>query len=286
MSSHDDHGHDKDPIILTSGRRMGKGLLIILITLGVGSAIIVPFFDQMYANPPPVTQIRTPPPPGEPPQTGGPTIISILSGAAVQGNDDYNPDNANVPIEGVGSEIVWDNLDTVPHTATSGTGNNDPNKGKLFDTGIINANDKSANIVLKGVSEGDVIDYFCFIHEYMKGQITVAAAGEGAQTGGGAAAGPTINVLQGAAVQGNPSFDPEELTAKKGDEVNVVNQDNVPHTITSGTGNNDPNKGKLFDTGIFNGGASAKISLADVNPGKYDYFCFVHEYMKGKLIVE
>jgi plastocyanin len=204
----------------------------------------------------------------------------------VQGNDDYDPDIAEVPIEGIGSEIVWDNLDNVPHTATSGTDNNDPDKGKLFDTNIINANEKSANIVLEGVSEGDIIDYFCFIHEYMKGQLRIVAAGEGAQAGGGASAGPTINILQGAAVQGSPDYDPEELTAKKTDEINVVNQDNVPHTITSGTDNNDPDKGKLFDTNIINGGESGKISLAEVEPGVYDYFCFVHEYMKGKLIVE
>jgi plastocyanin len=285
MSSHDDHGHEKDPIILTSGRRMGKGLLIIAITLGVGAAIIVPFFDEMYSHAPPVTKIRVTPPPSEPPQTGGPTVISILSGAAVQGNDDFKPDNAQVPIEGGGSEIVWDNLDTVPHTATSGTSNTDPDKGKLFDTGIINQNAKSANIVLNGVKEGDVINYFCFIHEYMKGQLTIVAAGEGAQTGG-AGSGPTINIPQGAAVQGNPSFDPSELSAKKGDEVSVVNQDTVPHTITSGTSNTDPDKGKLFDTSFIMAGESAKISLAALDPGEYNYFCSVHEYMKGKLKVE
>ena len=57
--SHDEHGHEKEPIILTSGRRFGKGLLIVVITLAVGAAIVIPFFDEMYKNPPPVTQIRT-----------------------------------------------------------------------------------------------------------------------------------------------------------------------------------------------------------------------------------
>src|SRR5215218_1605878 len=58
----------------------------------------------------------------------------------------------------------------------------------------------------------------------------VQTAGGGNQTGatggGGAAAGggPTINILEGAAVQGSPDYDPDELTAKKGDEVTVVNQ--------------------------------------------------------------
>jgi len=284
--SHDDHGHDKDPIILTSGRRMGKGLIIVVATLAVGAGIIVPFFDQMYSTPPPVTQIRTPPPPGQGPQTGGPTIIVIPNGAAVQGNPAYEPANAEVPIEGPGSEIVWDNLDTVPHTATSGTGPDDADSAALFDTGIINANDDSDRIVLEGVNEGDVIDYYCIVHPYMTGQLTIVAAGEGAQSGGGAAAGPTLNILQGSSVQGSDDYDPDPLTVKVGDEVNVVNQDTVPHTATSGTGPTDAEMGAVFDTSIINGGDSATISLAEVDPGEYDYFCLVHPYMTGTMIVE
>ena len=274
-------------MIITSGRRFGKGLLIVIITLAVGAAIVVPFFDAMFKNPPPVTQIRVPPPPNEQPQTGGPTVISIQRGAAVQGSPDYDPDDGQVPTKGPGSEIVWDNLDNVPHTATSGTGNSDPDKGSIFDTGIIMASEKSDNIVLKGASEGDVINYFCSIHEYMKGQLTMGGEGEGAQTGnGGVASGPTINILSGAAVQGSPDFDPDPLTAKKGDEVAVKNNDNVPHSVTSGTGNSDPEKGELFDTNIIMAGQSSKISLAEIDPGEYNYFCIVHEYMKGVLTVE
>src|SRR5215211_4965013 len=120
----------------------------------------------------------------------------------------------------------------------------------------------------------------------------VQTAGGGNQTGatgggGGAAAGggPTINILEGAAVQGSPDYDPDELTAKKGDEVTVVNQDTVPHTATSGTGATDPNSAKSFDTSIINGGESATISLAQVEPGQYDYYCMIHPYMTGKITI-
>src|SRR5215217_2729170 len=87
----------------------------------------------------------------------------------------------------------------------------------------------------------------------------VQTAGGGNQTGatggggGAAGGGPIINILEGAAVQGSPDYDPDELTAKKGDEVTVVNQDTVPHTVTSGTGATDPNSAKSFDTSIING---------------------------------
>src|SRR5215211_4242634 len=118
----------------------------------------------------------------------------------------------------------------------------------------------------------------------------VQTAGGGNQTGatgGGAAAagGTTINILEGAAVQGSPDYDPDELTAKKGDEVTVVNQDTVPHTATSGTGATDPNSAKSFDTSIINGGESATISLAQVEPGQYDYYCMIHPYMTGKITI-
>jgi plastocyanin len=296
--SHDEHGHDKEPIIPTSGRRLGKGLLIVGITLAVGAAILVPFFDAMYKNPPPVSLIRAERPPSTEPPEAGTTTIAILQGASTQGSPDFDPDAAQVPL---GNKIVWENQDTVPHTATSGTGADDANSGQVFDTDIISPNEKSEAIELADAKEGDTINYFCTLHPYMTSEITIAAAGAGAGqgdnqtggagnqsggTGGSAAAGATLNILEGASAQGSPAYDPDPLTAKKGDEISVVNQDSIPHTVTSGTGNSDPEKGSLFDTSIINGGESAKISLAEVDPGEYDYFCIVHEYMKGKLTVE
>jgi plastocyanin len=117
------------------------------------------------------------------------------------------------------------------------------------------------------------------------GNQTAGGGNQTGATGGAAAGGPTINILEGAAVQGSPDYDPEALTAKKGDEVTVVNQDTVPHTVTSGTGSSDPNSAKSFDTSIINGGESATISLAQVEPGQYDYFCMIHPYMNGKITV-
>src|SRR5215213_4543421 len=114
-------------------------------------------------------------------------------------------------------------------------------------------------------------------------QTGATGGGGGGAAGGGG--GPTINILEGAAVQGSSYYDPDELTAKKGDEVTVVNQDTVPHTAASGTGASDPNSAKSFDTSIINGGESATISLAQVEPGQYDYYCMIHPYMTGKITV-
>jgi plastocyanin len=310
MSSDDDsHSHDKEPIILTSPRRLAKGLVIIVAMMAIGAAILIPFFGAMAKNPPPVTQLRTERSAAQQQQApaagAGTTAITILQGAAVQGSPDYDPDKAQVP---VGNKIVWDNQDTVPHTATSGSGPSDPNNAKLFDTGIITGGEKSNPVEVKGAKQGDTITYHCTVHPYMTGELTITAGGQGsgAQTGGNATAGnatgaaqtgatgaggaaagggPTINILQGASIQGSPDFDPEQLTAKKGDEVTVVNHDTVPHTVTSGTGPSDPNSAKQFNTSIINGGESAKLSLAQVNPGQYDYYCMIHPYMTGKMTV-
>ena len=305
MSSDDDsHSHDKEPIILTSPRRLTKGLVIIVAMMAIGASILIPFFGAMAKNPPPVTQLRTERPAaqqqqGAPAAGAGTTAITILQGAAVQGSPDFDPDKAQVP---VGNKIVWDNQDTVPHTATSGSGPSDPNNAKLFDTGIITGGQKSNPVEVKGAKQGDTITYHCTVHPYMTGELTITAAGGqgGAQTGGNATAGnatgaaktgaaggggPTINILEGASVQGSPDFDPEQLTAKKGDEVTVVNHDTVPHTVTSGTGPSDPNSAKQFNTSIINAGESAKLSLAQVNPGQYDYYCMIHPYMTGKMTV-
>jgi len=289
MSSHDDHSHEKEPIIITSPRRMAKGLAIVIVTLAVGAAILIPFFDEMYKNPAPVTQIKKPtttPPASTPPAEAGTTAISILQGASTQGSEAFKPDRAEVP---AGNKVVWQNDDTVPHTATSGTGAEDSNKGKLFDTSFINGGEKSKAVELTGSKEGDTINYFCTVHPYMKGEIKVTAKEAGGQTGGetgGTSGGPTIKILEGASAQGHQAFDPKELTAKKGATVQVINQDTVPHTVTNGKDMSDPNKGKLFDTSFINGGESAKIDLSKVDPGEYDYFCEVHPYMTGKMKVE
>jgi plastocyanin len=291
MSSHDEHGHEKEPIIITSPRRLGKGLAVMVIALAVGAAILIPNFNAMYKNPPPVTQLQLSQPAPAPAAEAGTTIVAILQGASVQGNPAYKPDPASVPVS---NKLVWQNQDNVPHTATSGTGASDPNVGKIFDTGIINGGEKSKAIALTNAKAGDSISYHCTIHPYMQGKITVTAAQAGgggqagnASGGGGAApSGPTIKILQGASAQGSKPFDPEELTAKKTDTVQVINQDSVPHTVTNGKDQNDPNAGKLWDTSIIDGGKTAQISLSKVSPGEYDYHCTLHPYMQGKLKVE
>jgi plastocyanin len=247
--------------------------------------------------------------------------INIPMGASVQGSPDYNPDTGEVPVN---EKVIWVNGDTVPHTATSGTGMEDPDSGTVFDTSIINGGESSAPQELKGVKEGDEVPYYCAVHPYMTSKLTVTAASAGggsaatatnatttnattttttgATTGGAASNTPntptttpatttttaaaTLTIPAGAATPGNPAYEPASLTVKKGDAIDVVNKDSSPHTVTSGTGLEDPNAGKMFDTSIINAAASAQLATADLEAGEYDYHCAVHPFMTGKIIVQ
>jgi plastocyanin len=330
---------DESHIIRTTGRRMAKGLAIIVVVIAFGAAVAVPNWHNFAKNPPPVSTITTKAassggteggtttagggasssgatsgggtaassqPAALPP---GATAITILAGASVQGNPNFQPADSKVPLA---SKVVWQNKDTTVHTATSGSGPTDANSGKAFDTKMINAGSNSDPIEIKNVKVGEVLAYYCQIHPYMTAKLTVtaasassssssssqgnatsspAAAGAGgaagtASTSPTAASGPTLSIPQGASVQGNPSYQPATLSVKAGDTVQVQNKDQSPHTVTSGKTLEDPNKGKDFDTSIISPSASAKISTASLKPGEHPFHCDLHPYMTGTLKVQ
>jgi plastocyanin len=95
----------------------------------------------------------------------------------------------------------------------------------------------------------------------------------------------TINILKGASTQGNPSYGPDPATATSDALVTWVNQDNVPHTATSGTGPDDPNAGKLFDSSIIAANAKYSVPASKIGKGDVSYHCTVHPYMHGKITV-
>jgi len=95
--------------------------------------------------------------------------IQIAKGSSNEGCDKgnkcYSPYEAKVS---VGGTVTWVNKDTATHTATSGIIANGPD-GK-FDTGLISAGGKFSQ---KFDTAGSY-DYFCMIHPWMKGKVTVS----------------------------------------------------------------------------------------------------------------
>ncbi len=118
-----------------------------------------------------------------------------------------------------------------------------------------------------------------------------SAQSTGGGGGGGSSAQPTVQpgtleIPSGASTQGNPPYAPATLTVKKGDVITVTNKDTAPHTVTSGTGPDDPKNAKSFDSSIIMPGKTAKINTSTLEPGDYPFHCTVHPHMKGTLTVK
>jgi len=74
----------------------------------------------------------------------------------------------------------------------------------------------------------------------------------------------------------NFTFGPKELTVPVGTTVKWVNHDDIPHTVA--------NKDNLFRSKALDTDDSYSYTFA--NAGKFDYFCGLHPYMVGKIIVK
>jgi len=74
----------------------------------------------------------------------------------------------------------------------------------------------------------------------------------------------------------NFSFLPQDITVAPGTMVTWVNQDDIPHTVTSTA---DLFKSKPLDT-------DDKFSFTFDKSGTYEYHCSIHPKMTGKVIVQ
>ena len=146
---------------------IAKGLVIVVIVslisvIAIGAVIIVPLLNDTDTSratntndDETITTTTT---------TNAGTIIAMK-------DSDFEPEYTRVPLN---DDIVWVNHeDDPPHTATSGTGAEDPNSGKMFNTDIINGGDQSNPVHLKGLKVGDEIPYYCMVHPSMTGKLII-----------------------------------------------------------------------------------------------------------------
>ncbi len=90
-----------------------------------------------------------------------------------------------------------------------------------------------------------------------------------------------IAIVKGANLANNPQFYvPATVTVVIGvnDTITWVNDDVTAHTVTS------TNPQGLFDSGTF--GTGAKWSYTFTQPGTYSYYCTIHPFMKGTVVVK
>ncbi|MGI0004010.1 MAG: cupredoxin domain-containing protein, partial [Candidatus Nitrosotenuis sp.] len=78
-------------------------------------------------------------------------------------------------------------------------------------------------------------------------------------------------------------FIPSTVEIGVGGTVTWTNDDTAAHTVTSGSIAADGPDG-TFDSSIFMAGKTFEFTFDEA--GEYDYFCVVHPWMTGKVIVE
>ena len=106
--------------------------------------------------------------------------------------------------------------------------------------------------------------------------------------GGGSDNNASVSVPVGTAVPGceetNECYLPYEVTIDVGGEVTWSNDDTAAHTVTSGSAADGPDG--LFDSGLFMAEAKFSVKFDGYEPGNYNYFCMVHPWMEGIVVVQ
>jgi plastocyanin len=200
--------------------------------------------------------------PGNAEDQGGGVVTLPVGSLEVRivGDDagDFVPGELTVD---AGQSVTFVNIHSDEHTAT----------GSGFDTGIIPDEGGTATVVL---DTPGVFPYACQIHPEMTGVIRVrdenGVVPETQTASQEVPAGATtVRIV-------NLAFDPAQITIATGTAVSWVNEDSVPHTVTSTDG--------TFDSGIFDPGANFTWTFDQ--SGSFPYACQLHPQMRGTVIAE
>jgi plastocyanin len=100
--------------------------------------------------------------------------------------------------------------------------------------------------------------------------------------------GSNVSIVSGAETLADKAFSPNPMNVKVGDTVTWTNDDSQAHTVTSGKGENDPDKGKVFDSSPnFNPllAPGQTFQHKFTTAGDFPYFCQVHPTMIGTVVV-
>lgn len=84
------------------------------------------------------------------------------------------------------------------------------------------------------------------------------------------------------------AFEPNPININVGDTVIWTNNDSTPHTVTSGTGPDDPSSGQAFDSSpnfspLWVPGDTFSHTFTEA--GEFPYYCALHPNMIGTVIV-
>ena len=144
----------------TSSHAYGIGVIALII--GMGASIL--FYTSFYlpeSLEKPSVDIHILEPTGN-------FIINIVEGAALEGNDNYVPNNPKITLT-VDNHVIWMNDDMTPHTVTPDHRHSDSYSGDFGSTGVIKSGDSYEFLF----TEPQELHYHCDPHPWMTGSLIV-----------------------------------------------------------------------------------------------------------------
>jgi plastocyanin len=94
----------------------------------------------------------------------------------------------------------------------------------------------------------------------------------------------STSIVPGASAPNNPKFyDPSPTNVAVGTTVTWTNNDATLHTVYSGTPDDSANSGKLFQSTYMAKGQTFEHKFDTA--GTFDYYCTLHPFMLGKIVV-
>ena len=231
--------------------------------------------------------------------------VNVSSPGCESNNECYLPYSLEIRS---GDTISWSNDDTAAHTVTS---KNADGPDGVFDSSLFMA----GNTFEFTFDEAGTYSYFCMVHPWMTGEIIVneieemivqeIAVGEPNPSGiepevipvepvvvpapespptEKRAAPVQVTMAQGSGIPGcettNQCYLPYQVEIYSGEPVVWINADSAAHTVTSGLpGTPDA----FFDSGMIMPNQTWEFMFTD--SGEHDYYCMVHPWMTGKVIV-
>ena len=98
-----------------------------------------------------------------------------------------------------------------------------------------------------------------------------------------ASSGNQVNISPGSSSPSNAKFfEPVVLNVPVGTTVSWKNSDSTLHTVTSGIAESGTS-GTLFDSSYLAAGKTFQYTFSKA--GTFDYFCELHPFMKGQVMV-
>jgi len=188
-----------------------------------------------------------------------------------------------------GGMITFANNDSAAHTSTAGTPADGPSGA--WDSSLVMMNSAYTTPALD-VGE---YPYYCAVHPWMTGLVIVTDehdattsepepedVPEAAPTTTSTAAN-TVENAQGSSTPGcEPNcFLPATITINPGESVTFSNNDSAAHTSTAGTPADGPNG--VWDSSLIM--MNSAYTTPALSEGTYSYFCMVHPWMTGTVIV-